>query len=294
MVNRTALLFLLAAQIVDQPSAVGLKISERSSIAGLPERHTIIYVQSDRRRREYRTFTGSIDGPPLAEISRCDLNQNLYLNLEDRQYATRPIPKLTPKQELQARVAKITPPAEPPKPTILVEITTVDTGERKKIFGYDARHVITTRKQTNLNGDADGKSEEVTDGWYTDLSTTLDCEPKPTGRAVGILTSQKPGQPFPEPTVKFVGKPESGFALSTTDTHRSTNVFPDGSKHDYSSVSEMQITELYSGPLDSSLFEVPGGFTKVDEIRRNPPVSAWLRLREYWNSVKLEVSRYFH
>jgi hypothetical protein len=31
------------------------------------------------------------------------------------------------------------------KPTVLVEISTKDTGERKEMFSYTARHVITTR-----------------------------------------------------------------------------------------------------------------------------------------------------
>ena len=131
MVIDTVLLFLLAAQAVTPRTAVGLKISVQSSFARRMERQTTTYFESDRQRREFQTSSGNVEGPPLALITRCDLNQNIELNLKDRQYASSALPKWPTKEEMQARAAKLPPPAEAQKPTILLEVTTVDTGERK-------------------------------------------------------------------------------------------------------------------------------------------------------------------
>jgi hypothetical protein len=228
----------------------------------------------------------------LALLSRCDLDQNFELNLEDKQYVSAPLPHFPSEAERQAIAANYSTAAAQRPPTVLVEVTTFDTGERKKIFGYDARHVVTTRTHTRLNGSKDIEQKSVMDGWYTDLPTTLSCEPKLRG-GVGFVTVGSSNNGLTEiPSFKLEGKPESGFALSTTTTTQSTYVLPDGTKKDSSSTSEMQVIELYSGPLNPDLFEVPRGFTKVGQIRRNPdvPLSTWLQI--YWNTLKFRISRF--
>jgi hypothetical protein len=292
------LFFLFAVPVLARPAETGLKITVRHLSGGAPPHESTQYIAGDRRRNEYRNSSGSNFGPPLALISRCDIGQNFELNLDDKQYVSAPFPHFPSETERQALAAKSPLPPEPLTPTMLLEITTVDTGERKNLFGYEARHVITTRKQTKLNGDTDGDQESVTDGWYTDLSTALSCEPKFRRRAgtvsVAFLTAGRLGQPVDVPKVKIVGKPEEGFALSTKATNRTRMTLPDGSRKDFSSIDEMQVTELYSGPLDSALFEVPSGFRKVDQIRRNPPIPLSFYVQGYWNSFKREISRFFY
>jgi len=291
---RALLLFLVIAPAVARPADVGLKITtvRHSSMSASPAQFTQ-YIASDRRRNEYRNSSGSNYGPPLALLSRCDIDQNFELNLEDKQYVSSPLPHFPTEAERQALAAKYSATVGQRTPTILVEITTVDTGERQKLFGYDARHVITTRKHTRLNGSKDIEQESVTDGWYTDLPTALSCEPKLRGALGFVTVGALNNVPTEVPSWKLVGKTESGFALSTTTTTHSAYVLPDGSKKDSSSTFEMQVTELYSGPLNPALFEVPRGFTKVDQIRRNPSVPFSMRMQIYWNTVKLKISRLF-
>jgi hypothetical protein len=292
-VNTRALLFvLLAAPAVAIPADVGLKITTRSSSMGLPPSVHTQYIATDRRRSEYRSRSGSNYGPPLAILSRCDLGQNFELNLEDKQYVSAPLPHFPSEAERQALTAKYAATAAQQTPTILIEITTVDTGERKKILGYDARHVITTRKHTRLQGSGNMEQDSVTDGWYTDLATALSCEPRPQGGLAYVTLRTATSGPIDVASWKVVGKPESGFALSTLETSQYTYVLSDGSKKDGTSTSEMQVTELYSGPLNPELFEVPHGFTKVDQLQRNPdvPLSVWLQI--YWNTFKSRISRF--
>jgi hypothetical protein len=283
---------LLTVPVVATPQGMGIKITTRhSSIGGIVSQNTE-YFQGDRRRGEYRNSSGSNYGPPLVFLTRCDLGLNFEMNLEDKQYVSAPIPKFPSQSEQQALRAKYAASAAQRTPTVLVEITTIDTGERKKMFGYEARHVITTRKHTQLSGSRSTSTENdsVTDGWYTDLSTTLSCELHPKG-GVAFVTAGALGSVPEVPSFKLVGKPESGFPLDVKTTTSFERVLPDGSKAEEKPTSERQVIGLYSGPLDPRLFEIPAGFAKVDEIRRNPPIPLSDRVQMYWNTLKQRISR---
>jgi hypothetical protein len=286
------LLALLGASGAAAPQGTGLKITTRDSTIGGITTQSTEYFQGDRSRHEYRNSSGANFGPPLAFLTRCDLGLNFELNLEDKQYVASPIPKFPSEAEQDSLRAKYAASAARQTPTVLVEITTVDTGERKKMFGYQARHVITTRKHTRLSGSTLGENDGVTDGWYTDLSTALSCEPRPKG-GIAFVTMGALGSAPEEPSFKLVGKPESGFPLDLKVTTSFERILPDGSKTEAKSTSEQQITELYSGPLDPKLFEIPPGFVKVNEIRRNPPIPLLDRVQMYWNTLKQRISRFF-
>ncbi len=152
------LLALLSVPVVATPQGMGIKITTRDSSIGITSQSTE-YFQGDRQRHEYRNSSGSNYGPPLVFLTRCDLGLNFELNLEDKQYVSAPIPKFPSESEQQALRAKYAASAAQRTPTVLVEITTVDTGERKKMFGYEARRVITTRKHTQLSGSRSTSTE---------------------------------------------------------------------------------------------------------------------------------------
>jgi hypothetical protein len=289
---RALLCLLIIAPTMAQTANVGLKITIRDSTAGRQTMQETQYVQGDRRRDEHRITFGSNYGPPLAFITRCDMGQNLELNLEDKQYVSTPIPKILTPTELQSLAAKHSVSAAPRTPTVLIEITTVDTGERKNLFGYEARHVITTEKRTRLNGAKDDDQEDVKDGWFADLPTSLSCYPR-SRRAVTFATIRSMNEPVDVPSLKLVGTPDTGFALSMTTTSHSNYKLPDGSKGETTSISQQEVTELFSGSLDPQLFEAPAGFTKVDRLRRDPPVPLSIRAQEYWNSLLRRISRLF-
>jgi hypothetical protein len=117
---------------------------------------TTTYLKPDRKRVEeqqrYRQqlWVGGpaapVRPPRVAAVTRCDLGQIFQLNLDDREYTSRPMPKpLSPEEqkarteELKARAAQGPQPQRPAQPNLLIEITTYDTGERKQMFGYTAR-----------------------------------------------------------------------------------------------------------------------------------------------------------
>lgn len=166
---------------------VGSKIVVQNNLAGRLSEITT-YMASDRRRIEMHSSVqrkspdGLTDMVGLTNvvIMRCDLGQSFTLNLETKEYTASvfpPVP-LTPEQRESRGLNK--PPSEG-TPTLRIETTTVDTGERKEFFGRLARHVIITTKRTPLEGSHAVAGETVSDGWYIDFEQTLACEPKRDG-----------------------------------------------------------------------------------------------------------------
>ena len=298
-----ALLSILAAAS-GSLAAPDLKIAVKTTFPGQPAETSekVTYIHDDRRRiEEHRKSPISIwpgkpsvflSDPVIVGITRCDLGQTFWLNLDDREYMTMPVSKFQSKEALQARAAQQTQAA--PQPTVLMETTTTDTGERKQMFGYTARHVITSQKQIPLSESGMEPQESVVDGWYADLDAAVSCEQ--TSRAVltfaTVIVAKKGDQPhYPVFTFKNVGTPERGLALATKQLSRYTISLPGKPAENRESVSnETQVTEISTEPLDPAMFEVPKNFKKVSEIRRLPYLSYWSQalgwVEYYWYRLK--------
>ena len=287
---------LLSVPVVSVPMPPGLKIAVRSTGIGSQPLERTEYVQGDRRRIEQRGSQGMVYGPWIATITRCDLGQMFDLNLADREYEAHPIPKFPTLEERRANAAKQPKPSKPPEPNLRIEIKTVDTGERKQIFGYAARHVITTTKETPLGSLKRDPSESVRDGWYIDLDRTISCDQKrPDGNVVafGFATVGGSGTDIPVPTASVIGKQETGYPVQLKITAHTTRTLADGTKKEFTNASETRVTELSSGPLDPALFEVPRGFRQVDAIKRNPPVPFLMQWRFAWQRWRVKLARMF-
>src|SRR6267142_1879708 len=152
--------------------ASGIKITTirratfRDSAQDLSPDPQVFYMQGEWRRWESpRTYSGQaradgssqrIYGPRVVTIVRPDLAKTFELNLDASEYVVTPYPPKKPqpltKKQMKARGIRMPSPAKSAKPTFRIETTTKDTGEHKELFGYLARHVITTRKETPLEG----------------------------------------------------------------------------------------------------------------------------------------------
>jgi hypothetical protein len=302
------LLILLGISLGNGSTMPELKIATVRSWQGrLPGEKQTEFIQADRKRTEaQRKFLHSlwpggpmilVQGPRTASIVRCDLGQMFILNLDRRTYSSTPYPRVPSEAERRAYAERVS--KEPArKPTVTVEISTVDTGERKEIFGHTARHIVTTRRESPLEGSIQPPKEYVTDGWYIDLDTSLSCDPeRPAGSfSYAFLTTSVNGRFADVPDLKLVGKPENGFALSTTMTSRLTYVRGDGTKQADVSVNATEVVGLSMVPLYPALFEIPAGFTRVDQIDFSPSIPLWARwlsqAHTYWLRFKKSISRH--
>jgi hypothetical protein len=266
-----------------------------------------MYFQGDRKRLDFRSSSGgakradgSVDvryGPHIASITRCDLGQMFQLNLDAHEYSSAPYPpKPLTKEQMEAIGIKAPPARErPSNPTLLIETTTVDTGQRKQLFGHTARHVIVTRKETPLEGSRREPQESVTDGWYVDLDVRISCDRKWRAGEHAYLRAGLSGDGRPPDVPKFVdlGEPVTGFPVEMKTTNRSTFALPGGTKKENTSTNESSITKLDEGPLDPAIFEIPAGFRQVAHIEQNRPMDWQTALANDWQWLKAQVRRIF-
>jgi hypothetical protein len=227
------------------------------------------YTMPDRRRSEsrnsinFRNSNGTIqvgDPAPDVTIVRCDLVQYFELNTKKQEYAVTgypPVPTSTIPVEPVVDDAKL--------PTIRAELTTVDTGERKQMFGHTARHVISTMKQSYPDAPNTEPEEYVTDGWYIDLDQGISCAPKRPEKiqshGYGYMGAGGRWVPVHKTEYVEIGPREKGFALKEVQNRKVyTHVRLSGSAY------ELEVTELFEGPLDPALFEVPADFKRVEHV----------------------------
>jgi hypothetical protein len=307
-------LLLLGIPLVQVAETPGIKMTIEYGRPGNASQQTI-YFQADRKRFEYQNSFGQrqadgsvrpIFGPYLVSITRCDLGQAFTLNLDTHEYASVPYPpKPLAKEEMEKRGMRRSLTYISDKPTLRIEITTRDTGERKEIFGQTARRVIRTRKQTPLEGSASPAQESVTDAWYIDAKAAdsdidpyqrLSCDRKwPEGKRFHSYT-RAGGENQPLDRFEFVdiSEPETGFAVQSVTTSKSTYTLADGTRKQLDSKNEMRVTQFEKAWLDPALFEIPEGFKRVDRIERNPPQSAFLSPpKNFWQEAWRSVANLF-
>jgi len=131
-------------------------------------------------------------------------------------------------------------PAEPLTAAGSSKMEVTDTGERKELFGYSARHLRVTETAEVGNGRTE------TDGWYIDLKGLPSCaSPRATAKA---------------------GSTVDGFPASYEIATFGGNGRP-------SAKIAMQVTDLSAAPLDPALFEVPSAYKEAGRLDANEPAT---------------------
>jgi hypothetical protein len=131
-----------------------------------------------------------------------------------------------------------------PSSTIVVDVETRDTGERRQMFGHTVLHLITTERQhTEYPGKPSSETHEITtDGWYLDIALSFPNHSR-IG-AVAVLSGPHSG--VPKIRVTRRGPVPHGLAVweKNGDDLR-------------------EVTEFSEAPLDPALFETPADFRRV-------------------------------
>lgn len=142
---------------------------------------------------------------------------------------------------------------------------TFDTGERREFLGRMASHFLLRERHVAEPGACDWTREREKDGWYIPA-------PKTGTVARSYLLASYTG--FINTTCHDMvvnhGVPSlPGFPVLETDGSMTREVL-----------------ELSNDPLDKSLFEVPGGFRKVDALPGYPSVTWFERLGNDWRELE--------
>jgi hypothetical protein len=229
-----------------------LKITYRTSMMGQSREDTTM-LKGSRERTEMKMGYGM----DMINITQCDLKRTIQISDSARKYVITPMDTgdATP-VNTAAGVGR----NEPSRRGGVVTYTTsaVDTGERKEMFGFQARHVKTTMSiESSPDACNPVKQHIETDGWYIDFSFGLNCE---------VNHAAPMGGPMPRggcrDTVRFSrqGAARTGYALQET----TTSYGPDGS---VAFTSTKEVIELSREPLDAALFDVPAGYTEASSTQ---------------------------
>ena len=237
-----------------------LKLTSRMAMESFNIDSTV-YIKGERERTEQMLPGMNLQ---MVTIKECDLRRNIQLNDSAKVYKIDPFSDAA--STLATSVPRTTPtaPAPPPtnKPTrkggvVTINITMTDTGERKDMFGYQARH-LKMAMSFAASPDACSKASMrmETDGWYINFRNNFNCQEEYVPRAALERSGRSKPDCVDEWKYNVQGSVKMGYPADVTMTMYGENGKP--------FTMRQQILELSRAKLDQALFEIPPGYQEGD------------------------------
>src|SRR5262245_39878214 len=268
------------------PNVPDLTIKTRETF-DLPQstvRTDILYFKGAWQRRELSLqFPSALPTQTAqhATITRCDEQRTLELNHEARLYGSSPLNFISRDIYWTRSWSREKPEPSAPGADVTITVDTVDTGERRQVGSYSARHVITTITTDPGPGANTRRSESVEDGWHIDLPPA-GCWDAGYGQSVLTASAARPGTRPDRITGKFRGTGRRGFPIEQTTRRRG--------EHEPPTTSVVKLIEFSEAVLDKSLFDVPAGYRPamprlIGHFDMTKPDTVANRLAGYWEDV---------
>ena len=238
-----------------------VKVKQRVTTGGMKMESTKL-IKGSRERTESKADFGdpaaSAMMPQIATITQCDLKRRVQLSERKRLYHIEPIQAIAETSGPSTRAAEPEPAGRPRQGgTVTMTFNSRDTGERKMMFGLQARHIIMTQEMESsadsCNGESRTKIEH--DGWYVDFSADFSCPIKIAPQRPENIQSRKPDC-MDRYITKGSGVADPGFLLEGTMKMYG----PDGSVR---MTQTTETLELSRAPLDQAFFDIPEGFVET-------------------------------
>ncbi|HEX3249591.1 MAG TPA: hypothetical protein VHS05_09190 [Pyrinomonadaceae bacterium] len=224
------------------------KIKSRQTSGGQTYENTS-YIKGKRQRSE--TNNGQ-----MIVIQQCDLRRNLQIMPAAKAYMIQPYDEPSPTTPSTSNNTS-QPTATTKGGVVTSTVITKDTGERKQMFGYTARHIITTMEmKSSPDACSTVNNKMEIDGWYIDAAFALDCD---SSRAYTNYKPRVSGGCRDRYETKTIGTAKKGFPV----WEKTTMIGPNGAES-FSTTNE--VLEFSQATLDASLFEVPEGYREVQDF----------------------------
>ena len=242
------ILFVLSAILTVSTTAFAdVKIKIKQTMSGQTTENTT-YIKGKRQRTEMM-------GGVMVAITQCDVGRDLQVNPSMKTYTVSYYDdgngNITPANGKQGAT-----PAAMKGGTMYVTTTIKDTGERKQMFGFTARHIIQTiETESSPDSCNPTKTKMEMDMWVIDAEFGLACtqerqyRPYNGGKAGGCTDKIVP---------KTIGTAKSGYPLWQKMTSFDAN-----GKESFSMIQE--VVEMSKSILDASLFDVPADYREVKD-----------------------------
>ena len=238
-----------------EPPRNDLKISYRTTTSG-QSMETTTMLKGARERSEMKLGFGR----DIISVTQCDLKRTIQISDSARKYVITPMESADSSAATTAR-APAGGTSEPSRRGGVVTYTTtsVDTGERKEMFGFQARHI---KRTIAIESSPDAcfpmKQRMETDGWYIDFAFGFQCET--AGSSAAGMMGARPGGCHDAARFNQQGAARTGYPLAET----TTSYGPDGR---VAFTSTKEVVELSREPLDGALFDVPAGYVETNNTQ---------------------------
>lgn len=224
-----------------------VKIKSRQTASG-QSTENITYIKGKRQRTEMANGM-------MISVMQCDLQRDLQINPQTKTYIVNPYDVgntgaatgTTTTQTVKSTQGG----------TVTTIITNKDTGERKQMFGYTARHIIQTI-ETKSSPDSCNpiNSKMEIDAWYIDATFALDCD---MNRRYRTYKSAKNGGGCQDIfNTKTIGTAKTGYPV-----YQKMTMYDDKGQPSFTSVQE--VLEISNATLDAALFDIPAGYREVKD-----------------------------
>jgi hypothetical protein len=277
------------------PNVPDLTIKTRETI-DLPQStvqtNTLYFKGAWQRRELYLQFPSALPAKRTVRqgtITRCDERRTLELNHEARLYGWSPLNFIG--RDVYRVRSRWRERPEPPAagPVVKITINTVDTGERRQVGSYSARHVITTTTTDPSPGANTRPSESVEDGWHIDLPPA-GCWDAGDGHFFVTGSVVRPGGALERMNVEFRGAGRRGFPIEETTRRHG--------EHEPPITTRVKLIEFSEAVLDKSLFDVPAGYRPalprlIGRFDMTQPDTVANRLAAYWQDVTTLARDFF-
>jgi len=198
-----------------------------------------------------RTVTQSQNGSTIT-LRQCDLRRTLTINEQAQTYYAAD----DPQDENAAKAAALATGAANPEAQggkITITTTLTDTGERKTMYGYQARHLkAKVVQEPSQDACTQVRQSFEIDGWFADIG-------KEQSACATIAPPVQQGTGCHDKLVsRFVGSGKVGYPMQEDIAMPA----PDGST---TSVS-IRVSEMSKQQLPAEMFDVPAGYSQVASL----------------------------
>jgi hypothetical protein len=231
-----------------------IKITYKVTMPGGMQSESTTMIKGVRERSETKMGYGM----DQVNITQCDLRRTIQLSDKTKKYIITPMDE---GDSSEASAATATTPSGGPSRrggVITSVMTSTDTGERKEMFGFTARHVKTSIRMESSPDACNPMSQHIErDGWYIDLNFGLNCE-----AGGGPPMMGRPARPncVDRFRSRHVGAGRTGFPLIET------TIIYDQNNQEQTRMTK-EVTDLSRQPLDAALFDVPAGYTQASSTQ---------------------------
>lgn len=246
---KKAILFSLFAILTTATTIFAdVKIKIRQTVSGQNMENTT-YIKGKRQRAE-------VMGGQMVTITQCDLRRDVQLHPTTKTYTITPyddeIVATEKPSATQTKSVKTTRGG-----TMYITTSNKDTGERKQMFGYTARHIIqTVEMESSPDSCSPTKTKMEIDAWVIDETFGFQCDRTQDYQS---FQPQRNGGGCRDKIVpKTIGTAKNGYPLYQKMTY-----FDESGKETMTMVQE--VLELSKAALDAALFDVPNDYRAVKD-----------------------------